>query len=84
MAVVYVVIENTPGYMPDEDEPFETDDYSAAVKYLNERAAEYADDDHRVEFGWASSANLAAVMVYDDSKTHDLGRYIGIEIAEEE
>ncbi len=84
MAVVYVVIENTPGYMPDEDEPFETDDYADAVYYLKQRAEEYEEEGLRVEYGWASSANLAAVMVYDDSKTHDLGRYIGIELAEEE
>ena len=83
----YVVIENTPGYMPDDDDPFETYDYDEAVRYLNERAAEYADDadaSYRVEYGIASSANLAAVMVYDDDKSHDLGRYIGVEIVEDE
>lgn len=77
---MFVVVENTPGYMPDEDDPFVTNDYSEAVAYLNERAAEYAEDGLRVEYGFASSANLAAVMVWDDSKFHDLGRYIGIEV----
>ncbi len=84
MAVVYVVIENTPGYMPEEDEPLETENYAHAVEYMNQRAAEYEEEGLRVEYGWASGANLAAVMVYDDSKMHDLGRYIGIELAEEE
>jgi hypothetical protein len=87
----YVVIENTPGYL--DDEPFETDDYAEAVAYLNERAEEYEaltgeyadspDGPHiRVERGIASGDNLAAVMIYDDSKTHDRGRYIGVERAD--
>jgi predicted ester cyclase len=82
----YIVIENTPGYLP-EDDPFVTDDYSAAVAYMNERAAEYTDNpdgNYRIEVGIASSNNYAAVMVWDDDKTHDLGRYIGVEINEED
>jgi hypothetical protein len=78
----YVVIENTPGYLPDDYDPPVFDDYASAVEYLNDRAAEYADDpdgNYRVEVGWASADNYAAVMVWDDDKTHDLGRYIGIE-----
>lgn len=83
----YIVIENTPGYLPEDDDPFITDDYAAAVAYMNERAAEYADDpdgNYRVEYGWASRNNYAAVMVWDDDKTHDLGRYIGVELCEDE
>ncbi len=78
----FIVIENTPGYMLDT-EPAEFEEYAAAVEYLNELAAEYANDEsgaYRVEYGYASGDNLAAVMVYDDSKSHDLGRYIGVEI----
>lgn len=81
--VQYVVLENTPGYLPEDDDPFVTEDYAQAVAYLNERAAEYADDadaNYRVEYGWASGDNLAAVMVWDDDRSHDLGRYIGIEL----
>lgn len=84
---MFVVIENTPGYLPDDDDPPTFTEYAAAVEYLNERAAEYADDpdaNYRVEYGWASSGNYAAVMVWDDDKTHDLGRYIGVELLEEE
>ncbi len=79
----YIVIENTPGYMPEDDDPFVTDDYSAAVEYLNERAAEYENDEsgvYTVEYGIASTDNLAAVIVSDSSKSHDLGRYIAVEI----
>jgi len=85
----FVVIENTPGYMPDDDDPPTFDDYADAVLYLNERAAEYEDlaaeyaDDpdgprYRVEYGIASGDNLAAVIVWDDSKMYDLGRVIQI------
>jgi hypothetical protein len=77
----YVVIENTPGYLPDSDDPFTTDDYALAVEYLNERAAEYADDpdgNFEVEYGIASGDNLAAVIVHDRDKSHDLGRVIEI------
>ncbi len=80
--VSYVVVENTPGYMPD-DEPFFTDDYSQAVEYLNDRAKEYEDDEsgvYTVEYGIASCDNLAAVLIHDSSKSHDLGRYIAVEI----
>lgn len=79
----YVVIENTPGYMPDEDEPYTTDDYDEAVAYLNDRAAEYDNDEsgiYRAEHGFASADNLAAVMIWNDASDHDLGRYIGVEI----
>ena len=78
----FVVVENTPGYLPDDDYPFVTDDYSAAVEYLNERAAEYADDpdgNYEVTYGCASGGNYAAVMVHDRDKMHDLGRWIAIE-----
>jgi hypothetical protein len=83
--VRYVVIENTPGYLPEDDDPLVTDDYSVAVEYLNERAASYADDPDRnyeVTWGCASSANLAAVMIKDLDREHDLGRWIAIELDE--
>jgi hypothetical protein len=91
----WVVIENTPGYLPDEDGPATFEDYADAVEYLNERAAEYEDlaaeyaDDpdgprYRVEYGAASSGNYAAVIVHDDSKIRDLGRWIAVERLEED
>jgi hypothetical protein len=77
----FVVIENTPGYLPDDDDPPTFEEYSDAVEYLNARAAEYADDpdgNYRVEYGIASGDNLSAVIVWDDDKSHDLGRVIQI------
>ncbi len=86
----FIVIENTPGYLPEDDDPFVTDDYSAAVTYMNERAealAEFIAEGEgkpEISVGWASPNNYAAVMVYDHSREHDLGRYIGVEIYEDE
>jgi hypothetical protein len=81
----FVVVEYTPGYLPEDDDPLVTDDYAAAVEYLNDRAAEYADDpdgSFTVEYGIASGDNYAAVIVHDSTKTHDLGRVIEILNAE--
>lgn len=83
----YVVIENTPGYLPEDDDPPVFDRYADAVQYLNDRAAEYADDpdaNYRVEYGIASGDNLAAVIVHDDDSMHDLGRTIQILIDQED
>lgn len=76
---MYVVIENTPGYLPEEDDPACFEDYANAVSYMNELAAEYAEDSRfRVEYGYASEDNYAALMIYDDSKMYDLGRSIAV------
>ncbi len=83
----YIVIENTPGYLSEDDDPLITDDYSAAVEYMNELAARYEDDpdgNYSVEYGIASPDNYAAVYVTDNDSTHPLPRYIGVEIYEDE
>lgn len=83
----FIIVENTPGYLPEDDDPFVTDDYSAAVAYMNERADEYANDEsgvYSVEYGAASQNNFAAVIIHDSSKSHDLGRYIAVELYEDE
>lgn len=56
---MYVVVENTPGYLP-EDEPFETADFTEAEGYAQERAQEVAEA--RAEYD--STANL-----YRESET---------------
>jgi hypothetical protein len=87
---MFIVIENTPGYLSEDDDPFITDNYSAAVEYMRERVASYVehieecDGSAEVSEGWASADNYAAVMVYDRSREHDLGRYFGVERYEEE
>ncbi len=83
----FVVIESTPGYLPEDDDPPTFDDYSDAVAYLNDRCKEYEDDESgtfTVEYGWASSGNYAAAAISDSSKIHDLGRWIAVELDESE
>ncbi len=87
--MAFIVIENTPGYLPDDDDPFITDDYDAAVVYMNEQAERLSDfiaeggGEPDISVGWASPNNYAAVMVYDKTREHDLGRYIGVEMYED-
>ncbi len=85
--MTFVVIENTPGYMPDDDDPPTFEDYADAVAYLNDRCKEYEEDESgsfTVEYGWASSGNYAAAVINDSSKMHDLGRWIAVELCEED
>jgi hypothetical protein len=86
----FIVIENTLGYLPEEDDPFITEDYSAAVAYMNERVHEYADSLTEgqgkpvIEWGLASAGNYAAAAVSDESREHDLGRWFSVELCEED
>jgi hypothetical protein len=82
----WTVIENTPGYLPEDDDPPVFDSYAEAVSYLNERVAEYVDDPDG-EFTAepaASSGNYAAAVIHDHSRQHDLGRWIAVERVEED
>lgn len=86
----YIVIINVPGYLPEDDDPYITDDYASAVQYMNEeveRSAEIISEGEgipRIEWGWASANNYAAAMLYDDSREHDLGISFAIELCEED
>jgi hypothetical protein len=86
----YVVIENTPGYLPEEDEPFITDDYAAAVAYMNQRVEEYAafvdegEGSADIQWGIASQGNYAAAYVVDTTREHDLGRWFSVELCEDD
>lgn len=81
----FVVVENTPGYLPEDDDPATFDSYDDAVAYMRERVSEYVEDIEEcdataeVSEGWASPDNYAAVMVYRSDRIHDLGRYFGVE-----
>lgn len=79
----FIVLENTPGYLPEEDDPFITDDYSAAVAYMNERVEEY--EDHIAEGGGepATSRGPRSAYVTDMTREHDLGRNFSVDEYEE-
>lgn len=75
----YVVIESTPGYMPDSDDPLVTDVYADAVAYVNELCDELEDQGYTCDRSWASGSNYYAAYCTRTDSEHDLGRYISIE-----
>lgn len=79
-APTYFVIEATPGYLPDADEPAEFDEYSDAVAYANERADELeATGYFIVDRSWASRDNGYAIHCErNDTVAPDLGRTIEV------
>ena len=80
----FEVIESTPGYLPDSDEPAEFDTYAEAVAYANELADKLEEAGYVADRGWASSGNYYAIHATTTDKVHDLGRFIAVERVEEE
>jgi hypothetical protein len=75
----FIVIESTPGYMPDSDDPFVTTDWDAAVEYANSLA------DELEEQGYTCDRSLVSDNFYceihcerGDMVAPDLGRTIEI------
>jgi hypothetical protein len=78
----WLVIESTPGYMPDADEPAEFREYADAVAYAHELANELEDQGYVCDRGWASSGNYLAIqceLPREATVAPDLGRLIAIE-----
>jgi hypothetical protein len=75
---LFIVIENTPGYLPDADEPAEFDNYADAVAYANELADELVEQGYECDRSWASRDNSYAIHCTTDEKIHDLGRNIEV------
>ena len=82
MTMTYLVIENTPGYMPDV-EPAEFDDYAEAVAYANELADELEEEGYTTDRGWASRDNFYAINATHWDRIHDLGRTIEVTLDQE-
>ena len=87
--MTYIVLENTPGYLPEDDDPFITNSYADAVGYANDLADRYEDDDdaeypYVADRSWASSGNYYAISITQPGRDHDLGRYIGVETLEDD
>jgi hypothetical protein len=85
---MYVVIENTPGYLPDADEPATFEEIREANEYLREEVERYCD--HLAEaaeaftVSWSGDypdESMSAFVTRDDSP-HDLGRNFSIEPVE--
>lgn len=87
----WVVVENTPGYLPEEDDPASFTDHKSACEYLRERVGEYCDflaegydyaEGYEPEVFW--SEDLTYARVYDPERIHDLGRVFEVLPIEEE
>lgn len=79
---MFVVIENTPGHMPDADEPGGFEEYSDAVAYANELADELEEQGYECDRDWASSGNYYAIkcqLPREATVAPDLGRFIAVE-----
>lgn len=76
--IMFSVIENTPGYLPDADEPAEFELYADAVAYANELADELEEQGYVCDRSWASRDNYYAIHCTTEEKIHDLGRNIEV------
>lgn len=80
----YVVIENTPGYMPEDDDPFETDsleDAKTALRDNVERHLDFLADDPDIgPDGPSVSWDVDGMSCYvvSSEHEHDLGRVFEI------
>lgn len=79
----YIVIENTPGYLP-ESEPADFDNYVDACGYANQLADELEEQGYTTDRAWASSTNHYAIRAErTDTVAPDLGRIIEVVLDQE-
>lgn len=88
--MAYMVIEYTPGYLPEDDDPPVFDEYEEARNYLMEERKRIEDD------GWDFGEGEEQVLQFTDGmrdgwfeytntkRIHDLGRIVEIVPVEEE
>lgn len=79
--MAYIVIENAPGYLPEDGDPLCTDDYAEAVAHANGLADQLEEDGYVCDRSWASQTNHYAIQcVRPDADTvaPDLGRSIEV------
>jgi hypothetical protein len=83
---MYVVIENTPGYLPEDDDPGTFEDIESAKEYLAERVESYVEHLREAEIWtdvhWVSWADDKESCHVSSSLPHDLGRNFEIAITE--
>lgn len=80
---MYVVVENTPGYMPDSDDQLRTDDWDTAVSHARELAGELEEQGYSCDH---TDEDLAVEYygIYCFKHENDLGRVITVTPVEEE
>ena len=92
---MYVVIEFTPGYLPENDDPPVFDQWNEAVNYVLAERQRLFDDDFGYEQHECEKCSGCFMLdvgefeqdrfiYYDNRKIHDLGRIVQIAPYEEE
>lgn len=97
---MYAVIESTPGYLPEDDDPPQFDQYNEALNYLHDCRTELFDDDYsysyppedkdgdpvfELDIGEVGGVPpYKSFTYYDKRKMHDLGRIVEIVPVEED
>lgn len=75
----YVVIENTPGYLPEDTEPAYFDSYAEALRHLVEYNKELRDSSFLGMDHYEVQPIINGQFSYfDKTKSHDLGRSVEI------
>jgi hypothetical protein len=86
----YAVIESTPGYLPEDDEPAVFDQFNEALNYLNELREDLFQEEWAYEYISGEAFFMLDVgeidgeppykgfVYYDKRKVHDLGRVVEI------
>ena len=87
---MYTVIEFTPGYLSEDDDPPVFDQYAEALNYLLERRREIIEDDYSYSYPpedkdgdpvfelEITEVADGEFVYYDNRKSHDLGRVVQI------
>lgn len=71
----WLVVENVPGYMPDDPEPSEFELYTEAVAHANDLAAELTNDGFDVE---QTGDDPYTIRAHRPGEPNDLGRVIQV------
>ena len=75
MTARYVVVENTPGYMPDDTDPATFTDRREALRYMVGLVRECRDTFYMdADVGGWLDRELGAAFLVDEGRPHDLGR----------
>lgn len=82
--MTYVVIESTPGYLPEDYDPATFETLEDAMVYASDclsRLLDFIVDGQEDDEGFTVHGSFqedTSVIVYDKSREHDLGRIIEI------
>ena len=83
----YAVIENTPGYLPEDDDPYVTEDLDAAKAYLVElveQHEEWLEETNQTYSAYRDPDGMYATIDNRSGYTYDLGRVFEILVLEGE